>query len=65
MGGKVPNCNPTDVHLHWSPAQHNISHMSDRQNETAVILNMVVDAAAKHSATAVGKDETVGESPRP
>ena len=27
----------TDVHLHWSPAQHNIPHTSDRQNETAVI----------------------------
>ena len=53
---------PTDVHLHWSPAQHNIPHTSDRQNETAVTLNMGVDAAAKHSATAVGMDETVGES---
>ena len=26
------------------------------------MLNMVVDAAAKHSATAVGMDETVGQS---
>ena len=43
-------------------SQHNIPHTSDRQNETAVTLNMVVDAAAKHSATAVGMDETVSES---
>jgi hypothetical protein len=53
---------PIDVHLHWSPAQHNIPHTSDRQNDTAVMLNMVVDAAAKHSATSVGKDEMVGDS---
>ena len=57
---------PTQVSLQLSPAQHNIPHASDRQNETAVMLNMVVDAAAKHWTAhwqSVGpRRETIGES---
>ena len=35
---------------------------TNRPTHTPKLLNMVVDAAAKRSATAVGKEETVGES---
>ena len=51
---------PAPTTSRWSPAQHNVPATSDRQHETRVLLNMIVDAAAKRSATATTTQEVEG-----